>query len=102
MFRRGPTMMGCMSTAGPQQTHEVHGHEVMNLLLTAGRPLSRDELVAAIVERFGSAARFYTCSARGLTAAGIVAFLDERSKLTEVGGGLTTSPDRICSHDEQH
>ena len=90
-------------TAEPSNvpTQRIHGHEVMAMMLEAGRGLTRDELVSAIVARFGPDACFHTCSADDLTAAEIVEFLDGRGKLTEVDGKLSTAPDRICSHDDE-
>ncbi len=84
------------------QSERVHGHDVMAMMLEAARPFSRDELVAALIERFGPSARFHTCSAQGLTAAQIVEFLDARGKFVQVDGKLTTEPDRICSHGGDH
>jgi probable metal-binding protein len=77
----------------------IHGHDVMRLLLEIGRPVSRDELETAIVARFGPEARFHTCSAQGMTAAEVVAFLGSRGKFVEVGARVTTDPARICSHE---
>ena len=88
--------------ASQAASHRIHGHEVMEMMLAAERGLTRGELVSAIVERFGPAARFHTCSADGLTATEIVEFLESRGKFLESGGKLTTSPDRICAHDGEH
>jgi probable metal-binding protein len=75
-----------------------HGHDVMQMMLETGRPYSRAGLVAEIKARFGGDATFFTCSAEGLDAEGIVAFLEERGKFVAHGDGFQTSPEKICSH----
>ena len=77
----------------------IHGHEVMRMMLEAGRPLTRAELEAAILARFGPGARFHTCSAENMTAAEVIAFLDARGKFAEVGAKVTTDAARICHHE---
>jgi probable metal-binding protein len=86
------------SNAGAPPTR-IHGHEVMAMMVEAGRPFTRTELAAAIVARFGPGARFHTCSAGGMTAEELVAFLEARGKFTERGGRVSTTADRICSHE---
>lgn len=81
----------------------VHGHDVLHLALGLGRAVTRDELVAEVLRRFGPDARFHTCSAQGMTAEGIVDFLVGRGKFDVADGRLRTDPARICSHgDGEH
>ncbi len=77
---------------------EVHGHEVIAMILASRQPYSRESLTAAILARFGPAARFYTCSASGMSAAGLVAFLEEHGKFMPYEDGFTVDPARVCSH----
>jgi probable metal-binding protein len=79
-------------------TKNFHGHDVMQMMLDAGRAFSRAELVAEIQARFGADATFYTCSAEGLDAKGIVAFLEARGKIVGRPGECQTSPEKICNH----
>ena len=53
---------------------QVHGHEVIALMMTATQPYTRDSLAAAILDRFGPDARFFTCSAEGMTPPNSSAF----------------------------
>ncbi len=76
----------------------VHGHDVMEMIIDAPTPPSREELCAAVVERFGGDALFYTCSAKDMSIEGLLEFLMERNKLVEVDGKLSTHPDHICDH----
>ena len=52
----------------------IHGHDVMHLMLELGGPFTRESLKEAIDARFGTDARFHTCSAEGLDAAGLIAY----------------------------
>lgn len=57
------------------------------------------ELVRAIEARFGADERYCTCSASGMTAAELVAFLEERGKFMPAeGGGMTVDTTKICKH----
>lgn len=77
---------------------EVHAHRVMEALLLGGQTYSRGGLETAIREEFGTATRFETCSARGMTAAELVHFLIERGKLAGAGDTLGFAPAGACSH----
>jgi len=79
-------------------TAEVHGHEVIAMILESQQPYSRDSLAAAIHTRFGPDVRFFTCSASGMNAAELIGFLEERGKFMPVDGGFTVDPARVCSH----
>lgn len=76
---------------------DIHGHEVMHMMLETGASYDETSLEQAIIDRFGPDARFCTCSASGLTANGIVQFLAEREKFVSSGDGFTTSPGKICN-----
>jgi len=75
---------------------QVHGHEVMRMMMDDGRVYTKTTLRAAIAERFGEGARFYTCSAENMTADELVIFLKGRSKFIHEGEGFRTEPDRMC------
>ena len=77
---------------------EIHGHEVMQMMLDADKTYDAASLKVAIVERFGPNARFYTCSANGMTAEQLIQFLAERGKFVSLGDGFSTAPDKICDH----
>ena len=75
---------------------QVHGHEVMKMMMDDGRTYTMASLRAAIDDRFGAGARFYTCAAENLTADELLAFLDGRSKFVHDGEGFRTEADRMC------
>lgn len=77
---------------------EIHGHEVIAMILESSHSYTRESLAEAIVARFGSDTRFFTCSASGMDAATLVAFLESRGKFMPLDDGFTINPDRVCSH----
>ncbi|MDX5626448.1 MULTISPECIES: YecH family metal-binding protein [unclassified Brenneria] len=76
----------------------IHGHEVLQMMIDSGESFTTEQLIAAIEKRFGSAARFHTCSATDMTAAALVQFLADRGKFIPSEAGFTTSASKICQH----
>jgi probable metal-binding protein len=77
---------------------QVHGHEVIEMMMTATQPFTRESLAGAILDRFGADARFHTCSAEGMTAVELVAFLESRGKFMPAGAGFAINPENVCQH----
>jgi probable metal-binding protein len=77
---------------------QIHGHEVMHMMLQSGKAYTRSSLLTDIVANFGSDARFYTCSAQNLTPDGIIDFLQAKGKFVPCAAGFQTSPDLMCKH----
>ena len=77
---------------------QIHGHEVIAMMIESRQAFSRESLAAAIETRFGAAARFHTCSADGMAAAELVDFLESRGKFMPRAEGFTVDPDRVCQH----
>ena len=75
---------------------QVHGHQVLKMMIESRRTYTEDSLRAAILEQFGGAARFHTCSASDMTAEELIRFLAERGKLASRGEGLTADPAAMC------
>lgn len=65
----------------------AHGHDVLHMM-EGNTYATKEDLVKAIIARFGTEERFHTCSAEGMDANEIVDFLAERSKFTLVQGGF--------------
>ena len=78
--------------------NQIHGHEVMEMMLASGKTYTKDTLVKEIITRFGQDARFFTCSAESMTAEQLVEFLDARGKLVQREDGFQTSKDVMCQH----
>lgn len=82
----------------PVNQDEIHGHEVMQMMVEAGEAYDEQTLEAAIHAKFGQSARFYTCSASGMTAQELIAFLAQRGKFVPASDGFSTDPSKICGH----
>ena len=52
----------------------------------------------AIIEKFGTEERFYTCSAENLTAQELIDFLKEHGKFKSTDDGFTADADKVCEH----
>lgn len=79
-------------------TESIHGHEVMHMMLELGGKFSHASLLAAIEQKFGPDARFHTCSARDLTAAALIEFLEAKGKFVPTADGFNTDEALICKH----
>ena len=80
-------------------SEQIHGHEVMRMMLERPGGWTRESLREAIVGRFGEAALFFTCSEEGMTADELITFLEARGKFHDSDSGFQTSPERICGHE---
>ena len=76
--------------------NDIHGHEVMRMMLESGEAYDEERLEAAIHARFGQSARFCTCSASGMTARQLIEFLAARGKFVPCSEGFSTDPTKIC------
>lgn len=77
---------------------EIHAHEVMQMMLEKDGGFSRESLAQAITEKFGADARFYSCSASGMSVPAVIAFLESRGKFVAREDGFNTAPEKICNH----
>lgn len=78
----------------------THGHEVLEMMF-GNSYSSREELVNAIVSKFGAEERFYTCSAENLTAEELVSFLEAKGKfMPATDKGFTADRSKMCNHSE--
>lgn len=77
----------------------IHGHDVMRMMVEAGRPFTEAQLEEAIVQRFGAEARFHTCSASEMTPKELIGFLKMRSKFIVEDNRLSMAAKNICDHE---
>jgi probable metal-binding protein len=77
---------------------EIHAHEVMRMMLERDCGFSRESLSRAIIERFGTDARFHSCSQAGMDVPAVIDFLESRGKFVARVDGFNTAQDRICNH----
>ncbi|WP_159564737.1 YecH family metal-binding protein [Budvicia diplopodorum] len=76
----------------------IHGHEVLEMMIASEQPYTTASLIEAITQRFGTDARFHTCSVQDLTAAALVDFLAVKGKFIPADDGFTTHTSKICQH----
>lgn len=79
-------------------TNQIHGHDVMEMMMALNQSYTTDSLKAAIIGKFGADARFHTCSAENMNADELIEFLAQRGKFTESGDGFSLKPDAKCQH----
>ena len=60
----------------------IHGHNVLNLIREYNQPVSKEEILTAIAQHFGSNNLFHTCSAEGLNADQLLELFLAKGKLT--------------------
>ncbi|WIL17568.1 YecH family metal-binding protein [Prevotella bivia] len=76
----------------------AHGHDVLHMM-EGNQYESKEQLVKAVEERFGTDERFHTCSAEGMTAAEIVDFLAKKGKFLFANDhAFTVDTTKICNH----
>jgi len=76
----------------------THGHEVLEMMF-GNSYTSREELIKAITDKFGTDERFYTCSSENMTAAELVDFLEAKGKFMPAqGDGFTADKTKMCNH----
>ena len=81
-----------------QTREEIHGHEVLEMMVNAGRPFSRASLIEAIDRQFGETARFFICSGGGMTSAELVDTLAAKGKFTGSAEAFVFNPAMRCNH----
>jgi probable metal-binding protein len=80
-------------------TSSIHGHDVMRMMVEAGRSFTESELEEAIVRKFGDQARFHTCSASDMTPKQLIGFLKMRNKFIISDNAMGMNPENICDHE---
>ena len=68
------------------------------MIVDSARRWKLEDLLREIESRWGATARFHTCSAEGLDAAGLIRFLSARGKFIENGDGVVMDESKICEH----
>lgn len=76
----------------------AHGHDVLHMM-EGNSYATREELVKAIIEKFGTEERFHTCSVSDMDAEQLVDFLEHRGKFMPAGEeGFIVDETKICKH----
>jgi probable metal-binding protein len=77
---------------------QIHGHEVIQMMLDSGKAYTRASLLSDILLTFGPDARFFTCSADNLAPGDLIDFLQAKGKFVPCEDGFQTSADLMCKH----
>lgn len=77
---------------------QIHGHEVLDMM-QGNSYQTTEELRKAIIAKFGTETRFYTCSAQDMTADELIDFLVSRGKFMPTDdSGFTVDMSKRCNH----
>ena len=77
---------------------QIHGHEVMKMMIESKKVYTKDSLRTDIVKTFGENTSIYTCSAENMTQDELIALLNSRGKFLDRGDGFNSDLDKICDH----
>jgi probable metal-binding protein len=77
---------------------QIHGHEVIQMMLQSGKAYTRVSLLTDIVTKFGPNSQFFTCSAENLSPEDIIDFLQAKGKFVPCEEGFQTSAELMCKH----
>jgi len=77
---------------------QIHGHDVLDMMIASGESHTRASLAEAIHAKFGPEARYHTCSADDMTAEQLIDFLAARGKFIGSETGFRVNADRVCQH----
>ncbi|GAA5218351.1 YecH family metal-binding protein [Corallincola platygyrae] len=76
----------------------IHGHQVLELILSSAANQTLSELRKLITSTFGEEAEYHTCSAEGMNVDTLLEFLVARGKIAGEANKLNVDPSKICNH----
>ena len=79
----------------------AHGHDILHMM-EGNNYQNKEELVNAIIEKFGPNERFHTCSVDGFTAKEMVDFLEARGKFKPLPTDVSSLSSYFANHTRQH
>lgn len=79
---------------------QVHGHELINLIIEQDKPMSLDDIKEMAENKIGKNAAYYTCSAESMNTDEMISFLLDRSKLVKKGDAYVIDTGEVCDHDD--
>ncbi len=77
----------------------IHGHQVLEMMLTSEKKYSKAILEEDITSKFGKNATFHTCSISGMNVRELIDFFESKGKFKTLDDGFTTNRDNICDHE---
>ena len=79
-------------------TEQIHGHEIIELVAKYQKGIATGTLTDIVAGKFGTAARFFTCSAENMFLPELLAFLAERGKVHLCDGIVFPGGSPACEH----
>jgi probable metal-binding protein len=79
-------------------SEQIHGHEVMQMLIDANEPQSKSDFKEKIDQKYGQDAKFFTCSAKDLSSIQLIEFLEGKGKFFNIEGKILTDTTKVCNH----
>lgn len=70
----------------------------MQMMMTSGEVYTRESLKKAIINTFGIATTFHSCSEYGMTPDAAILFLESRGKFIPAEEGFYTDESKKCNH----
>ncbi len=77
---------------------DTHVHEIMHMMMESGSVYTRESLKKAIIDTFGVATTYCSCSMSMMTADQAIDFLEARGKFIPAEDGFYTDESKKCSH----
>ena len=77
---------------------QVHGHEVIDLIMSLGDSFARESLRDEIINHFGEETTFFSCSTAGMTADEVIQFFESKGKFAFGEDGRVRAAFQRCEH----
>jgi len=81
---------------------EAHVHDIMQMMMDSGEVYTRESLKKAIIDTFGVATTYCSCSVNMMTPDQAIDFLEARGKFIPAPDGFFTDESVRCNHDHHH
>lgn len=87
-----------IDVGSPEMAKQIHGHEVLEMMIQSGHSYSNESLKQTIELKFGTDARFYICSGGGMNASELIEALWAKEKFTGSSESFVFDPANRCNH----
>ena len=77
---------------------DTHVHDIMQMMMESGEVYTRESLKKAIIDKFGVATTYCSCSVNMMTSDAAIDFLESRGKFIPAEEGFYTDESKKCSH----
>jgi probable metal-binding protein len=77
---------------------DTHVHDIMQMMMDTGEVYTRKSLKTAIMDKFGVATTYCSCSVNMMAPDAAIDFLESRGKFIPSEEGFFTDESKKCSH----